>query len=321
MLETSARLLRLLSLLQTPRAWSGTELAARLEVDTRTVRRDIDKLRELGYPVHAARGVSGYRLGAGSAMPPLLLDDEEAVAVAVGLRTAASGTVTGIEDSSVRALGKLDQVLPSRLRARVGMLSSVTVSMPAGGRTVDPDTLIAIAAACRTHERLRFDYETHDGTPSVRDTEPHRLVHSGRRWYLIAWDVERGDWRNYRVDRLRPRTPTGPRFTPREPPSKDLATYTSRGITDRVYGYHGRFTLHVPIDVAAAKVPPTVGTLEAVDEHSCVLRIGSNSLDELAVYVATYGFSFEVHEPPELVEHIHTLTARLAESVGHADLT
>jgi predicted DNA-binding transcriptional regulator YafY len=222
MLETSARLLRLLSLLQTPGDWTGADLAQRLEVDVRTVRRDIQKLRDLGYPVHATPGAAGYRLGAGTKLPPLLLDDEEAVAVAIGLGTAASGTVTGIEETSLRALAKLEQVLPSRVRHRVNLLHSVTVSLPATGPAVDPAVLTAVAAACREHQRLRFDYHSHDGANSVRDTEPHRLVHTGRRWYLIGWDTDRRDWRTYRVDRIRPRIPAGPRFTP--PTSTSPAT-------------------------------------------------------------------------------------------------
>ncbi|NEW57393.1 WYL domain-containing protein, partial [Nocardia cyriacigeorgica] len=211
MWETSARLLRLLSLLQMHREWTGTDLAAELGIDVRTVRRDIDKLRNLGYPVDAARGVAGYRLGAGTHLPPLLLDDDEAVAVAIGLRTAAGGTIAGIEDSSLRALTKLEQMLPSRLRHRVRTLLAATVSVGAGGPTVDPEILTAIAGAIRDKHRLRFDYHSHDGTTTLRITEPHRLAHTGRRWYLIAWDADRADWRTFRVDRLRPRTPTGPR--------------------------------------------------------------------------------------------------------------
>ncbi|MEV0297179.1 YafY family protein [Nocardia sp. NPDC050710] len=310
MLETSARLLRLLSLLQTPRDWTGAELAERLEVDVRTVRRDIDKLRNLGYPVDATPGVPGYRLGAGAALPPLLLDDDEAVAVAIGLRTAAGGTIAGIEDSSLRALTKLEQVLPSRLRHRVSLLHSVTVSVPGAGATVDPDTLTAIAGAIRDRHRLRFDYRTHDGTTSLRSTEPYRLAHTGRRWYLIGWDVDRGDWRTYRVDRLHPRIPTGPRFTPREAPEMDLAGYISRGVTTAPYRFSARITLHTSAEVAADRIAPTVGVIEAVDQHSCILRTGSNSLDELALYVGLFGFPFTVHEPPELIDRIRELAAR-----------
>ncbi|MEV4234611.1 MULTISPECIES: YafY family protein [unclassified Nocardia] len=315
MLETSARLLRLLSLLQTPRDWTGTELAERLEVDVRTVRRDIDKLRNLGYPVDATAGVAGYRLGAGAKLPPLLLDDDEAVAVAVGLRTAAGGTIAGIEDSSLRALTKLEQVLPSRLRHRVSLLQSVTVTVPSAGPTVDPDVLTAVAGAIRDNHRLRFDYRTHGGTTSLRTVEPHRLAHTGRHWYLIAWDIERADWRTYRVDRLQPRVPTGPRFTPREPPETDLAHYITSGTTTSPYRYAARVTLYVPAKVAAERIAPTVGVIEAIDDRSCLLRTGSNSLDELAVYIATFGFACRIHEPPELIAHVRELTNRLAAAI------
>jgi predicted DNA-binding transcriptional regulator YafY len=316
MLETSARLLRLLSLLQSPRDWTGAELAERLDVDVRTVRRDIDKLRTLGYPVDATPGVAGYRLGAGAKLPPLLLDDDEAVAVALGLRTAAGGTIAGIEDSSLRALAKLEQVLPARLRYRVSMLQAATVTVPAGGPTVDPDVLTAVAAAIRDNHRLRFDYRTHDGATSLRATEPHRLVHTGRRWYLVGWDVDRADWRTYRVDRLLPRIPTGPRFTPREAPDADLTGYLSRGVTTAPYRYAARITLRVAADVAAERIAPTVGVIEAVDAECCVLRTGSDSLDELAIYVAGFGFPFQVHEPPELVAHLRELAARLGAAAG-----
>jgi predicted DNA-binding transcriptional regulator YafY len=315
MLETSARLLRLLSLLQTPRDWTGAELAERLGVDVRTVRRDVDKLRTLGYPVHATSGVAGYRLGAGAKLPPLLLDDEEAVAVAIGLRTAASGMVAGIEEASVRALAKLEQVLPSRLRHRVTLLHSVTVAVPAAGPTVAPETLTAVAAACHDHHRLRFDYRSHDGTTSTRTAEPHRLVHTGRRWYLVAWDVERADWRTYRVDRLVPRVPTGPRFAPREAPDVDLAGYLSRGVSAAVYRYQARVTLHVPAEMAAERILPTVGVIEAVDPQTCRLHTGSNSLDELAVYLGLFDLPFTVNEPPELIARIRDLANRLTDAV------
>ena len=312
MQETSARLLRLLSLLQTRRSWSGAELAERLEIAPRTVRRDIERLRNLGYPLRATAGTAGYQLSAGADMPPLLLDDEEAVAVAMGLRTAAGGSITGIEETSVRALAKLEQLLPSRLRHRISALQSVTVPMTNAGPTANPDTLTAIATACRDSLCLRFDYRSHDGSSSIRTTEPHRLVHTGRRWYLIGWDVDRQDWRTYRVDRLEPRTPTGPRFTQRTPPDPDLSAYTSRSISTSAYRYHARFTLHVSAGTAAERFPSTIGTLEAIDGESCTLRTGSNSLDELAIYVASQGFDFQVHEPAELVEHVKTLAARLA---------
>ncbi|GAA2400519.1 WYL domain-containing protein [Actinomadura vinacea] len=316
MVETSARLLKLLSLLQTHRQWSGGELSSRLGVSTRTVRRDVERLRELGYTVHAVAGASGYRLGAGSSLPPLLLDDEEAVAVAVGLRTAAGGTVTGIEDSSMRALAKLERVLPSRLRHRVRALQSMTVPMTAGGPEVDPDTLTVIAAACRDHESLRFDYRTHDGGRSRRLAEPYRLVTTGRRRYLVAYDTDRADWRTFRLDRLHLRTPNGPRFAPRDPPDTGLAGYTSHAISTAPYRYQGRFTVHAPAATVTERIAPTTGTIEPIDAQTCMLTCGSNSLDELALWVALIGTPFTAHEPPELVEHIRTLATRLAEATA-----
>src|SRR6266487_1232226 len=199
MLETSARLLRLLSLLQARRDWTSTELATRLGVTTRTIRNDVDRLRRLGYPVDARPGVAGgYRLGTGGALPPLLLDDDEAVAVAIGLRTAATGSIAGIEETSVRALAKLQQLLPARLRHQVSAFQSYALPMPAHGPQVDPDVLTMIASACRDHERLRFDYRAHSGAASRRSVAPYRLVNERRRWYLVAWDSGRNDWRTFR---------------------------------------------------------------------------------------------------------------------------
>ncbi|WP_433145383.1 helix-turn-helix transcriptional regulator [Actinomadura nitritigenes] len=311
MAETSARLLKLLSLLQTHREWSGAELAERLGVTMRTVRRDVERLRALGYPVHAVPGAPGYRLGAGSDLPPLLLDDDEAVAVAVGLRTAAGGTVSGIEETSVRALAKLERVLPSRLRHRVHALQSMTVPMTGAAAPVASEVLTAIAAACRDHEVLRFDYRTHEGRESSRSAEPHRLVHSGRRWYLVGWDVGKEDWRTYRVDRLRLRTPNGPRFVPRDPPDEDLASYLSRAISSAPYRHRARFTMHAPAEVVTGHMPPTMGTVEPVDADTCTLLCGANDLDEIVVWVALMDIGFEVHEPPELVERIAVLADRL----------
>ena len=319
MANTSARMLRLLSLLQTHRYWPGGELAERLEVSPRTLRRDVDRLRGLGYPVDASAGVAGYRLGVGASLPPLLLDDDEAVAVALGLRTAANGTVAGIEETVVRALAKLEQLLPSRLRHRVNALGSVTVTMR-GGPTVDPAVLIALATACRDHQRLRFDYRAHDRTEGVRTVEPHRLVHSGRAWYLVAWDLDRDDWRTYRVDRITPRIPTGPRFTPRSLPEADIAAYTSRGITTRAYRYQARFTVHAPAGEVSARFPPTIAYVEATGRGRCSLEVGSNSLDELVLWIGQGGFDFVAHEPPELIEHLRMLSARFARAAAIPDL-
>ena len=314
-MSTSARLLRLLSLLQARRDWPGPELADRLGVTTRTVRNDVQRLRALGYPVHATPGVAGgYRLGAGAALPPLLLDDDEAVAVAVGLRTAAGGTVTGIQETSVRALAKLEQVLPSRLRHQVNALQTATVQIPAPGPTVDPAVLTAIAGACRDHHRLRFDYRDHDGSASRRTVEPHRLVHERGRWYLVAWDVDREDWRTFRADRIEPRHPTGPRFTPREPPGGDLETYLLRGVGAATWRYRARVRVHAPAAAVAERVPPAV-LVEAVDDHSCIVSAGSDTPHMLAVYLGMLDADFEVEEPPELVERLRTLADRYRRAV------
>ena len=218
MLDTSVRLLRLLTLLQVRRDWSGADLAQRLGVTTRTVRNDVERLRILGYEVRSRTGIAGgYRLAAGSALPPLLLDDDEAVAVALGLRAAAAGSVTGIEETSLRALAKLERTLPARLRHRLDALRQATVSAAGGGPTVDAETLTAVAAACRDHEQLRFDYPGHDGSVSPRRVEPHRLVYTGRRWYLLAWDRDREDWRTFRADRIAAPTNTTASPQPRPP--------------------------------------------------------------------------------------------------------
>ena len=313
MLETSARLLRLLSLFQARRYWSGAELSARLEVTPRTLRRDVDKLRSLGYPVNATAGTGGgYQLGAGATLPPLLLDNDEAVAVAVGLRTAASGTVTGIEEASVRALAKLQQVLPSRLRRRVAALQSSIEPMANTGPRVDAETLTLIAGACRDYEKLRFKYHSRDGVSSDRDAEPHRLVHTGHRWYLAAWDVGRNDWRTFRVDRIQPGLETGSRFRPRKPPDGDFKAYVSRSVSHERHLHRAQIVLHASAQMAAEHMPPWAGRLEAVDEHKCLLHTGAHSLDSLAVYLALIGFDFEVREPPELVDRIRWLAERFS---------
>jgi predicted DNA-binding transcriptional regulator YafY len=313
MLDTSARLLRLLSLLQARRDWTGPTLAGRLGVSTRTVRNDVERLRSLGYPVHATPGAAGgYRLGAGAAMPPLLLDDEEAVAVAVGLRTA--NTVTGIEETAVRALAKLEQVLPSRLRHRVHALQTATVAVPGGQPRVDADVLTALATVCRDHERLRFDYSDHRGGASRRTVEPLRLAHARGRWYLVAYDVDRQDWRTFRVDRLTPVVPTGPRFTPREPP-EDVADFVARTLGTATWRYRARVTVHAPAAELLTRLPPGVDVVEVTDE-GCVLAVGSDTPRMLAVYLGFLDADFEVTEPPELVAEVARLADRYARAVG-----
>ncbi|MEU6810728.1 YafY family protein [Streptomyces sp. NPDC046831] len=324
MLETSARLLRLLSLLQAHREWSGSELAARLGVTARTVRRDVDRLRELGYPVNASPGTGGgYQLGAGAELPPLLLDDDEAVAVAVGLRTAAGQGIEGIGETSVRALAKLEQVLPGRLRRRVGALNAFTVPMLRGPQpsTVDPAVLTELAHLCRDAERLRLEYRSHDGTVTRRTVEPHRLVCTERRWYLVAWDLDRDDWRTFRVDRITPTPPHGPRFTPRTPPADDLAAYVSKGVSTHAYATHAVVRLLVPLAEAAERVSPSAGTLEADGPGACVLRTGAATLDVMVVHVMMTGLPFEVLEPAELTEAIRSARDRLDAALARSEGT
>jgi predicted DNA-binding transcriptional regulator YafY len=312
MLETSSRLLELLSLLQARRECAGAELADRLGVSGRTVRRDIERLRDLGYPVESATGpAGGYQLRAGAAMPPLLLDDEEAIAIAVGLRTAARASVSGIEETAVRALVKLEQVLPAHLRRRVTALGSALIAPPLGGPTVEPQHLTVIAAACRDSECLRFAYRNRDGEESRRLVEPHSLVNLGRRWYLVAWDRQRADWRTFRVDRLRAPAAAGARFAPRRLPAKDAALYVRQRIVEAPNRFEARVTLRVSADDIATRVPPHWGTIRPIDERSCEYQTGDDNLEWLALRVLMLGVEFHVQEPPELVEHLRALANRL----------
>ncbi len=319
MLETSARLLRLLSLFQGRRYWPGAELSSRLEITSRTLRRDVDKLRSLGYPIHSASGAEGgYQMGAGATMPPLLLDDDEAVAVALGLFYAASGNIAGVEEASVRALAKIDQLLPARLGRRVAALQSAIV-MPANSESsVDGRMLAVIAGACRDLESLRFGYRDFGGKTSTRFVEPYRLVNTGRRWYLVAWDSAREDWRTFRVDRIQPKVTTGGRFIPREPPARDLATYVSRGASFRG-GCHARVKVLVSADIVASRLPPGIGTIEAIDEQSCYFEVGAPTFESLAMHLVFLGFDFKITEPPELVEQVKKLAERYQNAASISD--
>ena len=315
--DTAGRLLSLLSLLQMPREWPGSELARRLEVSPRTIRRDVDRLRELGYPVEASMGAEGgYRLVAGTAMPPLLLDDEEAVAIAVGLRTAARQTVAGIEEASVRAMAKLEQVLPSRLRRRVGALGAATlpVVLGADGVTVDPEHLTVLASAIANRERLRFRYSAADGAESRRHVEPLHLVPSGRRWYLVAFDPDRDDWRFFRVDRMTGLSPTGARFAPRALPSDDPAAYLAEHMLSRAPTYTAVATVHLPARDVRTRFPGAA--VEVVAERTCVISDFTDTVEYLAFHLLQLGCEFEVHEPPELVRHLRELHDRIGRAVG-----
>ena len=311
MLSTSTRLLRLIALFQARRYWSGLELSERLEVDVRTVRRDVDRLRDLGYPVAAASGPGGgYQLGAGADMPPVLLDDDEAVAVAVALR-AAAGSVGKIEETSVRLLGKLDQLLPARLRRRASALHSVTISLGSSPEALpDAEVLTRIATACRDQECLRFGYSDRAGKPSVREVEPMRLANSGRRWYLAAWDRRRDDWRTFRLDRIIPPLIAGERFAPRTPP-EDLATYIARSISHAPYRHQIRVRLPGSAAAMAERVPSWCGVLEAVDERSCILRTGADNAEFLLAQLLLPGVDFEILDDAGLGEEIQALIERL----------
>ncbi|MEU3979472.1 WYL domain-containing protein [Streptomyces sp. NPDC026672] len=313
--DTPARLFQLLSLLQTPREWPGGELADRLGVSRRTVRRDVDRLRELGYPVQATRGSDGgYRLVAGKAMPPLVLDDEEAVAIAVGLRAGAGHAVAGVDEASVRALAKLEQVLPSRLRRRVATLQAATTPLTSGdGASIAPETLTVMASTVAGQERLRFAYRAGDGTESRRLTEPYRLVSTGRRWYLVAYDLDRGDWRTFRVDRVSEPFATGARFAPRELPTGSAAEYLRRSIHRRQETYGFTVAFAAPAADVAARLPAWFGTPEPDGESGCVVRgTTGDPVEWMAMRLATTGYEFTVRHPRELVECVGELGARLS---------
>jgi predicted DNA-binding transcriptional regulator YafY len=315
---TSSRLLTLLALLQARRDWPGPELAERLEVSGRTVRRDVERLRALGYPVESLSGpAGGYRLRAGTAMPPLLLDDEEAIAIAVGLSTAARTSVAGIEEASVRALVKLEQVLPARLRRRVQALGAATAKPPApNGPTVDPQHLTVLAAACRESERVRFAYRGRDGAESRREVEPHALVALGRRWYLVAWDRRREGWRSFRVDRLAAPAATGVRVEPRPLPAEDAAAFVTGSMASAPRGYEARLTLHAPAEAMRGRAAAGWGRVEPLDDATCEYRTGDDDLDWLALRVLMLGVDFDVHEPPELAERLRSLSARIHRGTG-----
>jgi len=316
MVQTSARLLALLSLLQMRREWTGQELADRLEVGPRTIRRDVDKLRTLGYPVEAAPGVAGgYRLGAGGELPPLLLDDAEAVAVAVGLRTAAAGGIAGIEETSVRALSKLEQVLPNRLRRRVSALSDATSTFGVEGPQIDADVLATLAGACRDRTRLRFAYIARDDKASQRNTEPHAVVYSGYRWYLVAFDVDRDDWRTFRIDRIRGRLRAGERGQRRTVPGGDPAAF----VKDRLRAVReadaiaepGRIRLRAPAASVRGRIPTRYAAVEPDGDDACIVTSRSRWTHGFLVWMATLGQPIEVLGPPDLAEAARTIAARL----------
>lgn len=313
MADTSSRTLRLLSLLQTHRFWPGTELAERLGVSVRTLRRDVDRLRELGYPVEAQRGVDGgYQLAAGASLPPLVMDDEEAVALAVGMHVAAQGSVEGIAESSVRVLAKVVQVMPVRLRRRVEALRAMTVPADWGGTSgtgADPAALTALALACRDGERLRFSYVTADRRQAERHVEPHRLVSLRRRWYLVAYDLNRSDWRSFRVDRLTAPQGTGDRFRPRPLPAADAAAFVRAGLDHLPRPYE----VEALVDAPAASTRDRIGRwarVEPVDDGHCRIRMTADALAWPIMALGALDADFHVVSPPELLDQLHAWGAR-----------
>lgn len=315
---TPSRLLALLSLLQAPREWPGSELAERLHVSRRTIRRDVGRLRDLGYPVEAARGADGgYRLVAGTAMPPLLLDDEEAVAITVGVATAARHPVRGIEEASLRALAKLEQVLPSRRRYRVSSLNAATVPLPVGdGPGVDPGHLTTLASAIARHEQVRLGYTASDGTGSTRLVDPHRLVPVGRRWYLLGYDNGRQDWRIFRIDRIHRLQPAGVRTLPRELPATDAAAYVASKLYSLAPTYRAVVTLHAPAAEVTRRLGDIPAELTPIGEQACRLYSHADTLEWLAFRLIQLDCEFEVHQPAELARYLRMLGARLTRAAG-----
>ena len=315
-MNTSARMLRLLSLLQTHRYWPGGELADRLDVSGRTLRRDVDRLRELGYQVDAVRGVAGgYQLRAGGQLPPLLLEDEEAVAIAVSLQSSAAGAVAGMEETSVQALTKVIGLMPPRLRRQMDALRSQTERLPwSGGPAVDPTMLTVLAQACRDDEPMHFTYTARESEPTDRWVEPHRMVSMGRRWYLVAYDRTRQDWRSFRVDRIsEPRT-SGQRFRPRELPAADALSFVQAGIRRMPQRYDVRVVLDATVEQVAALVGRW-GRATGTDGRA-VLEMHVDSLEWPLMVLANAEAEFTVQSPPELAEAVSRVASRFARAAG-----
>lgn len=320
MTDAAARLLELLALLQVPRGWPGGELSERLGVSRRTVRRDVDRLRRLGYPVQADAGRHGaYRLVAGSAMPPLLLDDDEAVAIGVGLRVIASQPIERLEEVSVRALAKLEQVLPGRLARRVRGLGRATVSGADGHAAIDPDTLVAFALGIDARERIRFGYRDRGGTVSRRLVEPHHLVCLRQRWYLVAFDLRRGDWRTFRLDRVEEPNQTATRFEPRRLSPTDPVAFVRERLYELAPTHRGVIVLHAAIADVAPSLPPGAGALTPISARRCRLEVEAETIEWLAILLLRLGRDFTVLEPPELTDRLRGLGDLIARSVCGED--
>ena len=315
MSETTSRVLQLLGLLQSRRVWSGEELAERLGGTTRSVRRDVDRLRALGYPVHASTGHGGgYQLGAGAALPPLLLDPDEAVAMAVCLRVAAGGSVAGVGESALRALTKLDQVMPARLRSQVAAVHDATVTLGAATDTpVEPDVLMTLARACRDHEHVTAGYVDIRGAATERRVEPYQLVTTGRRWYLMCFDRDRDDWRSLRLDRMSQVRAVGTTFVPRDSP--DAASYVRRAITSSPYPYVARVRYFAPHDVVAQTFSAASADIEPDGPDACLVTVGADDPERMIPWLAMPGCDFEVLEPPEVVDAVKVVADRIGRAV------
>lgn len=312
MLETSARLLHLLSLLQMRREWTGAALADRMTVTERTVRRDISKLRTLGYPISASPGIAGgYQLGSGAQLPPLLLDDDEALAVALGLAAVATGPVSGIGEASVRALAKLEQVLPGRLRPKFSALRQSVSVLAGNAATVDPQTLTALSGAIAEQRVVAFRYTAAGSAPGRRLVEPYKLVSTGRRWYLAAWDMERQDWRTFRMDRCQSIPVLRERFFPRPLPARDMAAYVQDSITRFPYRYDVVLRLAAPVADLRDRIPPDAATLEADGPGHTILRGGWDSLDQPLMRLAGLDVEFEILAPAEMRDRARSAAALL----------
>lgn len=323
MLTASARLLSLLSLLQSRPHWGGGMLAERMGIHPRTLRRDIDRLRQLGYPIHASTGVAGgYAFRPGRALPPLLLDDDEALAAAIALRTAVTGTISGIEQTAITALVKIEQAMPPRLRPRLEALRSAILPTDQIGPLVDAGRLTALAAACRDQLQLAFEYIDRTGQPSSRQVEPQGVVHIDRRWYLVAWDPARVDWRTFRIDRITSTPVVGAHFAPRAGPGDgDLRQWVARSLSLGQYPDEARIILHAPLAALRQRIPASAGVLEGVDDQRCLLRCGANPTGSVIYWLLAMDLEFEVLGPPALIDRLRAAGERVARSLtpGTAD--
>jgi predicted DNA-binding transcriptional regulator YafY len=311
-LSTAARLLRLLSLLQSQRSWAGADLAERLEITPRTVRRDVDRLRSLGYPIEAQSGVAGgYALQAGAHLPPLALADDEALAIALALRTATNALSASIGEAALRALAKLERVFPARLRRRAHALRDTIFLLERAGSSVDTELLTLLAEACDGRCVVAFGYTSRASTRTERVVEPAGLVHTGR-WYLVAFDRDRDDWRTFRVDRIADGVALGATFTPRPLPELgDLRGFVSRSLSVAAYPHQVVAILHAPAEQVAARLSPSTAMVERLGPQRTQVSLGASSLVGLAAWIASFEVDFEVVEPPELIEALRVLRLRI----------